>query len=183
MFNTCGLFKTSHFKYPDIHDQYTNEFLDMDLQIWLPMFLWWDKQHALNREVPCDYIHQNSLKRYEYVKRELRDIEYKKLNYYQQLINNRNIDLEHANYVLDEWYFLKEQILRDEHKNHENLELDQYCQICFERTNDCITVPCNHEFCQVCYVKFPKKECPFCKTVIQSVIHTPISLDSDSKEL
>lgn len=171
IFNTCGVFKTFHLSYPTVFDPNLSEYLDLDIQIWLPMFLWWDRQYKENKEVPNNYVKVNSLERMNYVKNELIQIEKKKRKHYQTLVLNNNIAENDAKHIIEEWYSLKEYILNEEHKNMQEIEENHYCQICLEQPNDLIAIPCQHEFCHKCYHAFPnKQECPFCRQTINSTI-------------
>ena len=169
MFSTCGLFRTFKLKYPEVFDN--GEYLDTDVHIWLPLFLWWDKQYIKNNDVPYDYIPQTSLNRMGYIKQELMRIEKNKRNHYQRLITSSIIEEGDARHIVDEWYGLKEYILTEEAKKMQELELNHYCQICFERINDTTAVPCGHEFCNQCFLAFPKvDECPFCRNTIERTV-------------
>lgn len=171
VFNTCGVFRTFHLSYPTVYDAHLSEYLDLDVQMWLPMFLWWDRQYKAQKEVPYNYVKPTSLKRMEYVKGELIQIEKKKRQHYRSLVENSNIAEDDAKHIIEEWYGLKEYILDEEHKTMRQLEQDHYCQICMERPNDLIAVPCQHELCARCYHALPDRlECPFCRQPIASTV-------------
>jgi len=161
-----------------MYDATLSEYLDTDVQLWLPMFLWWDRQHKAMKEVPHNYVKPTSLKRMDYIKNELMQIEKKKRQHYRILVKNNNIAEEDANHIIEEWYGLKEHILNEEHKTMRQIEQEHYCQICMERPNELIITPCNHELCAQCYRTLPKRiECPFCRqpivsTVLQESIYT-----------
>ena len=52
-----------------------------------------------------------------------------------------------------------------------SLEEEDVCQICYE-SNDkytkLVTLPCNHQLCDVCLKKLHKKECPWCRSPINN---------------
>ena len=170
-------------RYPEFHAKASDEFLDVDVQLWLPMFIWWDREHRRRRSVPADHVDEGSIRRFAYVKTEIAAIERRKRAYYMGLAMNRNISEADAFRSIEEWYALKEHILDDEYTKHQAIEYDVYCQICLERHNDAIMVPCQHEICNGCFLKLPNRsECPFCRGVVEKVVlHEPPSDDVDSR--
>lgn len=188
IFASCagGLFH-SLVEYPEVFDALANEFLDTDVNMWLPLFLWWDRQHRLRRAVPNHYVPDSSLDRFKFVTAELLGIERRKRAYYARLVEDENIAEADAYHILTEWSMLKEQILDEEYKKMQDLELDRFCQICFERQNDTIASPCGHQLCRECYAalaceagdraedetcRLTIKRCPFCREVVDSVVYT-----------
>lgn len=160
--------------YPEMHDESSNEFLDADVQLWLPMFIWWDRQGREGKAVPADHVGEGCIRRFAYVKTEIAALERKKRAYYMRLAVNHNLSEEDAFRGIEEWYELKEHLLDEEHQKNQALEFDVYCQICLERLNDAILVPCQHEVCHDCLLKLPnRKECPYCRGVIEKVVLHP----------
>ena len=157
-------------EYPEVHADMSDEFLDVDVQMWLPMYIWWDRQHQKGKSVPEDHIDEGNIRRFAYVA-SLAAIERSKRAYYMRLAANHNISEADAFRCIEEWYALKEHLLDEEHKKHQAIEFDVYCQICLDRLNDTILLPCQHEVCNKCFVKLPNSnECPFCRGVIEHVI-------------
>lgn len=157
--------------YPEMHDESSDEFLDADVQMWLPMYLWWDREVKRGRRVPDDHVAEGNIRRFAYVKTKIAALERSKRAYYMRLAVNRNISEADAFRSIEEWYSLKEQLLDEEHKRHQAVEYDIYCQICLERINDTILVPCQHEVCNDCFLRLPNSsECPFCRGVVEQVV-------------
>lgn len=64
-------------------------------------------------------------------------------------------------------------------------ELDTRCPICLENWDSAAyTMPCCHQFCFPCIQQWTtiSLQCPLCKRVVQSIIHT-VQADDDFKEL
>ncbi len=178
MLSTCtvGIFGYHKVRYPEIYDEISNEYLDEESNQWYPLFMWWDKQLERGREVPCDHVDVSSMDRMHYVTMELKDIEHRKRQYYSQLVRNRVMQKQDTKYIMEEWYLLREQILIEEQRKAQVRELDYYCQICFERINNAVMIPCQHEICDVCYEAIPKREeCPFCRGKVSNLVIHEVS--------